>query len=91
MVNLEFDGSEPLERLRPPKGYIFRQCTIRKWTPRNCQIASRRRCFYLLLQLPCVRWVNDFGYRVCLGLPKEIEAIELELRRAIMVYELLTA
>ena len=91
MINLVYDGSYPLNRLRPPKGCTFKQYTIRNWTPHNCRIASKRRCHYLLCQLPPVRWVASFAYRVNLAVPKEIQDIEYELRKAIGVYEIVGA
>ena len=89
MVNFNYDGSYPLERLTPPKGITFRQCTIRKWTVTNCRIASKRRCCYILDQLPLTEWVRDFWLKVNLpALPDEIEATELELCQAVATLKL---
>ena len=86
-----YDGSYPLNRLTPPKGYTFRQCTIRNWTLHNCRIASKRRCHYLLHHLPNDKWVRDFCFKINLAIPQEFPVIEYDLLKAIGVYELVRA
>jgi len=91
MARLDYNGSYPLDRVTM-KGHTFRKCTIRNWTLTNCRIASRRRCRYLLDQLPLdAQWVEDFWLQVNLGIPGEIEAVERELRKAIAVYAIIGA
>jgi len=76
---MDYDGSHPIDMPKP---------VIRNWTPYNCQIASRRRCHYLLQQLPDSQWVRDFNFRVNLAIPQEIQDIEYQLRKAIGIYQL---
>lgn len=93
MIDFTYNGSYPLERLKAPKGHTFKECTIRKWTPRNCRIAARRRCHNILSQLlkqepdwensPNAEWFEEVGLLVSCGEPRNIEAIESALYVAI--------
>ena len=84
MVDMTYDGSYPVERLKAPRGCTpFNQYTIRNWTPHNCRIAAKRRCHFALMHLPSLEGFDDFGRLVNLGIPSEIEDIELDLYAAI--------
>ena len=83
MVDINYDGSYPIERLKAPRGHTFRECTIRNWTPHNCLVAARRRCHYALMQLPSLEGFEDYCLLAALGLPREIEDIEVDLYTAI--------
>lgn len=75
MVRLDYSGRSPLDKPKP---------MIQNWTPYNRQIASRRRCYHILGQLPNKAIKQDFCIKVNTAIPQEIDNIELELKASVL-------